>query len=156
MILAFDDDIIVVYVLLLDAAQLPAANTRFKQGSQDGRVAHMNIIRPPALLQELLYITRLECHNDRLILLAPLEILFGIEAAVSLIIAILDKRLRYFQEAVDVAAFSSLLAHKRAELPHRSQIDFLYLLDVRLLLTKTQKEIEAIPIPANGLWGYTS
>ena len=34
-----------------------------------------------------------------------------------------------------------------------SQIDFLYLLDVRLLLTKAQKEIEAIPIPANGLRG---
>ena len=97
MILAFDDDIIVVYVLLLDAAQLPAANTRFKQCGQDGRVAHMDIICSFALLQELLYITRLERHNDRLILLAPLEILLGIEAAVSLIIAILDKRLRYFQ-----------------------------------------------------------
>ena len=51
------------------------------------------------------------------------------------------------------AAFSSLPAHKFAELPHHSQIDFLYLLDVRLLLAKAQKEIEAIPIPANGLRG---
>lgn len=39
----------------------------------------------------------------------------GQPTSVSLIIAILDKRLRCFQEAVDVAAFSSLLAHKRAE-----------------------------------------
>ena len=38
-------------------------------------------------------------------------------------------------------------------MPHHSQIDFLYLLDVRLLLTKAQKEIETIPIPANGLRG---
>lgn len=77
----------------------------------------------------------------------------GQPTSASLIIAILDKRLRCFQEAVDVAAFSSLPAHKFAELPHHSQIDFLYLLDVRLLLAKAQKEIEAIPIPANGLLG---
>lgn len=71
----------------------------------------------------------------------------GQPTSVSLIIAILDKRLRYFQEAVDVAAFSSLLAHKRAELPHHSQIDFLYLLDVRLLLAKAQKRLRLFRYP---------
>lgn len=60
---------------------------------------------------------------------------------------IFHKRLRHFQEAVDIAAFSSLLAHKRAELPHHSQIDFLYLLDVRLLLTKAQKRLRLFRYP---------
>ena len=56
MIFAVDNDKIVVNILLLDAAQFPAANSRFKQHGQNSRIAYLHEIAAFAGTKHLAHI----------------------------------------------------------------------------------------------------
>ena len=57
MIFAVDNDKIVVNILLSDAAQLPAANSRFKQHGQNSRIAYLHEIAALAGTKHLAHIS---------------------------------------------------------------------------------------------------
>ena len=111
MVLAVDDDKIVVNVFLTDAAQLPAANSGLKEQCQNRIVTQQEIIMPTAALQHAPHLLRRKGRDDRLLLLAPLERLARIKAAVSFLITILNERFDRFEYAVDIGALAPCLAH---------------------------------------------
>ena len=111
MVLAVDDDKIVVNVFLTDAAQLPAANSGLKEQCQNRIVTQREIIMPTAALQHAPHLLRRKGRDDRLLLLAPLERHARIETAISFLIRILNERLDRFEYAVDIGALAPCLTH---------------------------------------------
>lgn len=117
-VLAVDDDKIIVYVRLLDAAQFPTTDASFEQHRDDSRVADVQIVPATARLHHTAHIFWLESHDNRFFLLAPLEIFAGVEAAVALVVAVLNESLCHFQKSVDITAFFTSGNHVEGELPN--------------------------------------
>ena len=149
-VFAVDDDKVLVYVLLLDAAQLPTPNTSFKQCSQHRCVTDLQKITAFARLHHPPHVRRLKRHDNGLVLLAPLKVFLCVKASVALIIAVLNERLCHFEKPVDVTAFSALGTHVDGELPHHGKRQIINLCYSRFFLKKEKKEIEIIPITPNG------
>ena len=118
MIFAVDNDKIVVNILLLDAAQFPAANSRFKQHGQNSRIAYLHEIAAFAGTKHLAHICNRKRQNHGFVLFAPFEVFARVEAAVAFLIALLNECLCHPQKSIDVAALFPSLTHKAREPPH--------------------------------------
>lgn len=155
-VLSLYDNEIAVDIGGLDAAQLQTSHTSLKEGGQDRPVPDRDEIVSATVRQHLFHLPSFEDNDDRLILFTPLENSAGIEPAIPLIVAILDEGLDVFQDAVDIGALLALFHHISCELLHNAKSEVFHVLNLRPLNTKTQKEIEVIPVPPDGPRGVLS
>ena len=105
-ILPVDDDIVLVNIFWLDTAKLQAANPSLKEYRQYRAVTNGLEAVPTAIFHHPLYLFRRKGSNDRLFLFAPDEVSLCVERSITLSIAILDKGLQAFQNAIDVSSLS--------------------------------------------------
>lgn len=103
-VFAIDKDKIIVYVFLLDATQFPTTDASFKECCDDCRVADVQVVAALARFHHTTHIFWLESHDNGFILLAPLEIFAGVEAAVALVVAVLNEYLCHPQQPIDITA----------------------------------------------------
>ena len=103
-VFAIDKDEIIMYVFLLDAAQFPTTDASFKECCDDCRVADVQVVAALARFHHTTHIFWLESHDHRLVLSAPLEIFAGVEAAVALVVAVLNEYLCHPQQPIDITA----------------------------------------------------
>jgi hypothetical protein len=96
--------------------------------------------------------TRQEGYYDDLLFFAPLKILFGIEAAVPFIMAILNKGFGCFQQAVNTPTFLSTPYHIGRELSDGSQCQILCVEYVCLFIPKPYEQIQVVAVTADSLW----
>lgn len=117
-ILPVDDDIVLVNIFWLDTAKLQAANPCFKEHRQYRAVTNGLEAVPTAIFHHPLYLFRRKGSNDRLFLFAPDEVSLRVERSVALSIAILNKGLQAFQNAIDVSSLSVTGCEHFYKLPH--------------------------------------
>ena len=82
-------DVIIVDVLWLNAAKFPTADPGFKEGGEDGTIPDGKKIIAATGGHHLPDVGGLEGCDDGLFFLAPFEVLFRIEAAVSFFVTVL-------------------------------------------------------------------
>ena len=149
MIFAIDKYEIIVYVFLLDATQFPTTDASFKECCYDCRVADVQVVAALARFHHTAHIFWLECHDNRFVLSAPLEIFAGVEAAVALVVAILNEHFRDAQQPIDITALFASGRKITGKLADSRKGDFIHICNLRLGFAVAQKEVEVIPITAD-------
>ena len=150
-VFAIDQDEIIVYVFLLDAAQFPTTDASFKECCYNCRVADVQVVAALARFYHTAHIFWLESHDNRLVLSAPLEIFAGIEAAVALVVAVLNEHFRDAQQPIDITTLFASGRKITGKLADSRKGDFIHICNLRLGFAVAQKEVEVIPITADSL-----
>ena len=142
-VLAVDDDVIIMYVTVFDATQLKAPNASLKQHGEYGPVSHIVKVITPAAIQQHTHIAWLEGSYNRLLLLNPLEAAaLGIEAAHILLMAILYKALDGLEASVDIGALAPFLHHGLREALNGTNGHVIRIRYAQLLLAETLKDAQ--------------
>lgn len=84
-------NVVIVNIFRFDAAKFPTADPGFKEGGEDGTIPDGKKIIAATGDHHLPDVGGLEGCDDGLFFLAPFEVLFRIEAAVSFFVTVLDE-----------------------------------------------------------------
>ena len=152
MVFAMDNDEVLINIGVLNAAQLPAANTCLKKGSQNRSVPDGKEISAAAMAQHSFDIFGLKGTDNGLLFLTPDKFSSRIEASILFIVAILNKGLYRFQQRIDIGPLSTPTTHEKGKALHRAKGNILCILHP-IFRTIAQKEIEVIPVTPNRLRG---
>ena len=152
MVFAMDNDEVLINICVLNAAQLPAANTCLKKGSQNRSVPDGKKISAAAMAQHSFDIPGLKGTDNGLFFLTPDKFSSRIEASILFIVAILNKGLYRFQQRIDISPLSAPTTHEKSKALHCAKGNLFCILHP-IFRTIAQKEIEVIPITPNRLRG---
>lgn len=150
-VFAVNDNKILVQVVGLNTAKLPAADPCLKEERENCLISYRQ--KPIAIAggQHLAHMDGLEGGNDGLLLLAPTEVFLRVEAAVALLIAILDEGFCGFQQTIDVGSLLAPFYHVQREFADSSQRQILHVIDFGLLGQIAHEQIQIVAVASDGL-----